>query len=70
MALGERRVAVVLTEVVQTQRTVPNLMGLTYEEARERLEGALGDVTFSQTSRPAPDLTGRTLEEARTLLSS
>ena len=68
--LGERRVAVVLTEMVQTQRTVPNLMGLTYEEARERLEGALGDVTFSQTSRPAPDLTGRTLEEARVILSS
>ena len=67
MELGERRVAVVLTEVVQTQRTVPNLMGLTY---RERLQGVLGDVTFSQTSRPAPDLTGRTLEEARTLLSS
>ena len=70
MELGERRVAVVLTEVVQTQRTVPNLMGLTYHEARERLQGALGDVTFSQTSRPAPDLTGRTLEEARLLLSS
>lgn len=63
--LGERNVAVVLTEAVETRRFAPNLLGLSYREASERLRATLGDITYPVSSMPATQLVGLTLAEAK-----
>lgn len=63
--LGERNVAVVLTEAVETRRFAPNLLGLSYREASERLRATLGDITYPVSSMPASQLVGLTLAEAQ-----
>lgn len=63
--LGEKDVAVVVTEAVETRRTVPNLLNLTYEEASERLEGVMGDITIPSDSQSASQLVGLTLAQAK-----
>jgi hypothetical protein len=63
--LGERAVAVVLTEAVETRRFAPNLLGLSYREASERLRATLGDITYPVSSMPASQLVGLTLAEAK-----
>lgn len=63
--LGERNVAVVLTEAVETRRFAPNLLGLSYREASERLRATLGDITYPVSSMPARQLVGLTLAEAK-----
>jgi hypothetical protein len=63
--LGIRDVAVILTEAVETRRFAPNLLGLTYEAASERLQGVLGDVTYPSTPVTASQLVGLTLAEAK-----
>ena len=68
MELGERGVAVIVTEAVETRRTVPNLSGLTYSEASERLHGVLGDVTVPSTPMSAIQLVGHSLQEAKQIL--
>ena len=62
--LGERNVNVVLTEAVETRRFAPNLVGLSYAEASERLRVSLGDITFPVSAMPAIQLVGMTLAEA------
>jgi hypothetical protein len=63
--LGERGVCVVVTEVVETRRLTPNLIGKTYTNALNELRSILADVTFPATSATAPDLRGRPLKDAR-----
>jgi hypothetical protein len=65
LELGEKNVAVVVTEAVETRRTVPNLLNLTQAEAAERLEGVMGDITIPSDSIRAPQLVGLTLEQAK-----
>ena len=64
LKLGERNLAIVLSEAVESQRVAPNLLGLTYREASERIRTTLGDITFPLSSMPATPLVGLTLTEA------
>lgn len=57
--LGEKQVMVVLTEAVETRRFAPNLVGLTYKKASERLRTLLGDASFAGTPVSAPKLGGK-----------
>jgi len=63
--LGERRLIVVVSEAVETRRFAPNLLGLTYAEASERLRSILGDATLPSTPRQVADLVGQTLNQAK-----
>ena len=65
LELGTKGVAVVLTEAVETRRTVPNLMNLTYNEASERLHGILGDVSVPSNPMTAQQLVGLSLDQAK-----
>lgn len=65
LELGTKGVAVVLTEAVETRRSVPNLMNLTYREASERLQGVLGDVSVPSNPMQAQQLVGLTLDQAK-----
>ena len=67
LELGEKHVAVVVTEAVETRRTVPNLLNLTQAEASERLEGVLGDITIPSDGISAPQLVGLSLQQAKAL---
>jgi hypothetical protein len=64
MVLGEPRVAVILSEAVDTRRMTPNLLGLTHGEAVERLSLLVGDADPTGPPVPAPDLMGLTLDQA------
>lgn len=63
--LGEPGVVVVVTESVETRRFAPNLMGLTYREASERLRNIMGDVTFPSGPMNVSQLVGKTLAQAQ-----
>jgi hypothetical protein len=65
LELGTKGVAVVLTEAVETRRSVPNLMNLTYREAQERLHGVLGDVSVPSNPVTASQLVGLSLAQAK-----
>ena len=65
LELGTKGVAVVLTEAVETRRSVPNLMNLTYREASERLHGILGDVSVPSNPMTAQQLVGLSLDQAK-----
>ncbi len=65
LELGTKGVAVVLTEAVETRRTVPNLMNLTYSEASERLQGILGDVSVPSNPMTTQQLVGLSLDQAK-----
>lgn len=65
LELGTKGVAVVLTEAVETRRTVPKLKDLTYRAAVERLEGVLGDVTLPSNPQTAPPLVGHLLGQTK-----
>jgi len=67
--LGEPRVLVLLTEAVDTRRFAPNLIGLTYREAAERLRALFGDAAPGSGPISAPQLVGLTLGEARAALA-
>jgi hypothetical protein len=65
LVLGERRVSVVVTETVaDTQVYMPDLTGLTYGQAVERLRAQLGEAGTRGGPMVVPDLTGLTLTEA------
>ncbi len=64
VAFGERRLLVVVSEAVETRRLTPNLMGLPYAEASQRIRAAVGDATFPQMSVRAGQLVGATLGDA------
>ena len=65
LELGTKGVAVVLTEAVETRRSVPNLLNLTYSEASERLHGILGDVSVPSNPMTAQQLVGLSLDQAK-----
>jgi hypothetical protein len=65
VTLGERQLSVVVTEAVDTRRFVPNLLGLTYQEAQERLRALVGDVAQTGAPPMAPQLIGGTLDQAQ-----
>jgi hypothetical protein len=65
--LGGKNVAVVVTEAVETRRTVPNLLNLTYAEASERLHGVMGDVTVPSNPITTSQLLGLSLEQAKAI---
>jgi hypothetical protein len=67
LELGEKNVAVVVTEAVETRRTVPNLLNLTYAEASERLESVMGDITVPSDGMSASQLVGLSLAQAKTV---
>jgi hypothetical protein len=67
--LGEPRVLVLLAEAVDTRRFAPNLIGLTYREAAERLRALFGEAVPGSRPISAPQLVGLTLGEARDALA-
>jgi hypothetical protein len=67
LELGTKGVAVVLTEAVETRRSVPNLLNLNYQEASERLHGVLGDVSVPSNPMTASQLVGLSLEQAKSI---
>ncbi len=70
--LGERRVAVVLTEqpaAVDSRRNMPDLSGLTYTQAQARLQSELGDLISGGGPINVPDLSGLTMTEATQRMS-
>jgi hypothetical protein len=68
--LGEPRVLVLLSEAVDTRRFAPNLIGLTYREAAERLRTLFGDAAPGSRPVSTPQLVGLTLGQAREALTS
>lgn len=60
--LGDRRVDIVLSEAVDTRQMTPNLLGLTYDDANERMRLLVGDGAGGAI--PAPQMVGLTLDEA------
>jgi hypothetical protein len=69
VVLGERRVAVVVTEATETRRYMPDLRGLTYRQAAERIQAELGDLTVGGAPIVTPPLQGLTLTEAARRMS-
>jgi hypothetical protein len=69
VTLGERNVDIILSEAVETRKFAPNLIGLTYQEATEKLKAYLGDVAPGAPAMKAPALVNLTLEAARKTLS-
>lgn len=68
--LGTRRVKLILTEAVETRRFTPNLMGLTHQEASEKLKSIMGDVTFPSGSFKVEEMVGLTLRDSKELIST
>ena len=68
--LGGSSVVVVVTEAVETRRFAPNLIGLTYEDASEKLRNIMGDMSFPSVAVNASDLVGMTLSQAQAEIRS
>jgi hypothetical protein len=66
--LGSNRLLIVVSEAVEMSRLTPNLIGLTYQDAMEKLRALMGDVTFPQTDIQVQSLVGQTLNQARDVL--
>ncbi|MGD2089604.1 MAG: hypothetical protein PVH61_25740 [Candidatus Aminicenantes bacterium] len=66
--LGEPGVIVIVTEAVAVRRTVPNLLGKTYAEAREILGSSLGDAAFPSGPTATPNLVGRSLSDIKAVI--
>lgn len=66
VVLGERRVTIVVTDAAaaDTIRHMPNLLGLTYRQAADRIQSELGDAVARGGPMVVPDLTGLTITEA------
>jgi hypothetical protein len=67
--LGQRQVTVVVTEAVETRRFAPNLSGLTYRDATERVRLLMGDLIRGIPAKPVPPITNLTLRQAREQLT-
>jgi hypothetical protein len=65
VAPGDPRVLVIVTELVDTRRLAPNLIGLTYRDAVSRIQSMLADVPITGTPPAAPQLVGLTLTDAQ-----
>jgi hypothetical protein len=70
VALGVPQLMVVVTEAVDTRRFMPNLIGLTYAEAQERIRSLVGDVPLGGPPPSAPSLVGLTLNDVQRTLGS
>ena len=64
VALGDRRVSVVLTETADTRRFMPDVTGLNYPAAVQRSREQLGDDALRGGPIAVPPLQGLTLTEA------
>jgi hypothetical protein len=65
VVLGERRVSVVVSETsAEVRHYMPDLTGLTYHQALERLRTHLGEAVAHGGPMTVPNLTGLTLTEA------
>lgn len=62
--LGGPGVAVVVTEAVDDRRFVPNLAGLTFPQAQERIQALVGQLPPGGAPPAAPSLVGMTLADA------
>jgi hypothetical protein len=69
VALGAPQVLVLVTEAVDTRRFAPNLIGLTYREAAERLRALFGDGDGGSRPISTPQLVGLTVGQAREVLA-
>jgi hypothetical protein len=69
VTLGAPQVLVLVTEAVDTRRFAPNLIGLTYREAAERLRALFGDADRGSGPISTPQLVGLTLAQAREVLA-
>ena len=67
--LGERSLDIVLSEAVETRKFAPNLTGLTYREAVEKLNAYLGDVAPGAPAPRAPALVNLSLADAKKTIS-
>jgi hypothetical protein len=68
--LGQHLVSVVVTEAADTRRFVPNLIGLTYPDAQERVRSLVGDIPATTGAPPtAPQLMGLALSDAQQALA-
>ncbi len=68
LELGEPQVAVIVTEAVDSQRVMPNLLGMSYNDAQAELRKVLAGATLPTTAVAAPDLVGRSLAEAEEIV--
>lgn len=62
--LGESGVAVVVSEVSDVRRTMPNLTGMTYGDARDTMRNTLGNLAAGP-AMSTPNLVGQSLAQAR-----
>jgi hypothetical protein len=69
VALGTPHVLVLVSEAVDTRRFAPNLIGLSYREAAERLRALFGDADPGSVPISTPQLVGLTLAQAREVLA-
>lgn len=67
---GMPQVALIVTETVEVQRLMPNLIGLTYADASERLQGIMGDIVLPDNQVNADQLIGLTLTQAQSRIQS
>lgn len=68
--LGRPDVVIVVSEAVETRRFAPNLLGLTYRDASERLHNIMGDVSFPSRPINASELVGLKLSAAQAVMHS
>lgn len=68
--LGERSLDIILSEAVETRKFAPNLIGLTYQEAIEKLNAYLGDVALGGPAPRAPTLVNLSLDAAKKAVSA
>lgn len=64
VTLGERRIQIVLSEVGETRRFAPNLLGMSYADALNTLRTVLGDAAVSGPTITTPNLVNQSLSEA------
>jgi hypothetical protein len=62
--VGDRRLAILLSEAVDTRRLSPDLLGLTHREAAERVRSLVGDALPGAAIVIAPDLVGLSANNA------
>jgi hypothetical protein len=69
LRLGEQRVGVVVAEAAESQRFMPNIVGMTYRQAQAAIQQQLGDVAARGGPVVVPSLVGRTLSDAQRAVS-
>jgi hypothetical protein len=67
--LGLHQVMVIVSEAVDTRRFVPNLMGLTYPDAQERVKTLVGEPSPGSAPPTVPQLVGLGLGDVQQAIS-